>query len=170
MQGTGANSNSIRLATTLACLFLASPSLASSQDIHTEVSDYEGAVVIEHADLMPFVSDGFAGYLTIWNGSTSDKVIRSIEVESFGKADLAKRVSDDVVRSMLDTSVVTVPSKSELHMDVDTVFLLVSGSMPFQSPEIVVRFEDGSSASVKGRLISDRGSLTDHHHPSSPAR
>lgn len=156
-------------AMTLACSLAASTSMASSQDVHDQVSDYEGAVLVEHAELIPFGSDSFAGYLTIWNGSVSDKVIRSIEVERFGKADLAKRVSDDVVRSMLETSVVTVPSKSELHMDVDTVFLLLNGAMPVDDPKIVVRFEDGSSASAKGRLVTDRRSLTDHHHPSSVA-
>jgi copper(I)-binding protein len=168
----GIDTNPTRFAAiTLACSLslAASASMASTQDIHAQASDYEGAVLIEHAELIPFGSEGFAGYLTIWNGSASDKVIRSIEVEPFGKADLAKRVSDDVVRSMLDTSVVTVPSKSELHMDVDTVFLLLNGKADFETPDIVVRFDDGSSTTAKGRIVSDLRSLTDHHHPSSVA-
>jgi len=144
---------------------IASTSIASGQDLHAPSSAYDATVLVEHAEFIPFGSDGFAGYLTIWNGSASDKVIRSVEIEAFGKADLARRVSDDVVRTMLDTSVVTVPAKSELHMDVDTVFLLLNGSSPIDSAQVVVRFDDGSTTWAKGRFVTDRTSLTDHHHP-----
>jgi copper(I)-binding protein len=166
LQDDGNQSKPSRLAAiTLALMTVASTSMASTQDTHEQSQSYDGGVLVEHAEFVPFGSDAFAGYLTIWNGSSSDKVIRSIEVEAFGKAELAKRVSDDVVRSMLDTSVVTVPSKSELHMDIDTVFLLLSGTTPVGTPRITVNFEDGSSTSLKARFITDEASLTDHHHP-----
>jgi copper(I)-binding protein len=169
MRNTAINMRRIRLAAaTLAVAGVASMSMASTQDLHGPSSDYDGTVLVEHAEFIPFGADGFAGYLTIWNGSASDRVIRSIEVEAVGKADLAKRVSDDVVRSMLDTAVVTVPPKSELHMDVDTVFLLLNGSMPANSARVIVRFEDGSSTTAKARFMTDRTSLTDHHHPTVP--
>lgn len=156
----------MRLATlTVAWATIASTSIASGQDLHDPSSVYDGTVLVEHAEFIPFGANGFAGYLTIWNGSGSDKVIRSVEVEAFGKADLAKRVSDDVVRTMLDASVVTVPSKSELHMDVDTVFLLLDGSSPIDSAQVIVRFDDGSTTLATGRFVTDRASLTDHHHP-----
>ncbi|WP_137157483.1 copper chaperone PCu(A)C [Rhizobium sp. FKL33] len=167
MHDTGTDTKPMRLAAaTLVFTLIASAVTASTQDVHSQSSEYEGSVLVEHAEFVPFGSDGFAGYLTIWNGSSSDKVIRSIEVEAFGKAELAKRVSDDVVRSMLDASVVTVPSKSELHMDIDTVFLLLNGTKAIESPKITVRFDDGSSASLQARFIADDTSLTDHHHPS----
>lgn len=167
MPDFGIDTKPIRFAAmTFALMSFASASMASTQDIHDQSPEYEGGVLVEHAEFIPFGADAFAGYLTIWNGSSSDKVIRSIEVEAFGKAELAKRVSDDVVRSMLDTSVVTVPSKSELHMDIDTVFLVLSGTRAVDTPRITVHFEDGSSTSMKARFITDEASLTDHHHPS----
>lgn len=166
MRDNGNQPQPIRFAAiTFALMSVASTSLASTQDIHEQSQGYDGGVLVEHAEFVPFGSDAFAGYLTIWNGSSSDKVIRSIEVEAFGRAELARRVSDDVVRSMLDTSVVTVPSKSELHMDVDTVFLLLNGTTPVDTPRITINFEDGSSTSLKARFITDEASLTDHHHP-----
>lgn len=167
MQNDGTQTKPVGFAAiTFALMFVASASMASTKDIHEQSQAYDEGVLVEHAEFVPFGSDAFAGYLTIWNGSSSDKVIRSIEVEAFGKAELARRVSDDVVRSMLDTSVVTVPSKSELHMDVDTVFLLLNGTTPVDTPRITVNFDDGSSTSLKARFITDEASLTDHHHPS----
>lgn len=166
MPNFGSDTKPIRSAAMVfALVSVASVSTAAKQDIHEQAPSYEGGVLIEHAEFVPFGSDAFAGYLTIWNGSSSDKVIRSIEVEAFGKAELAKRVSDDVVRSMLDTSVVTVPSKSELHMDIDTVFLVLSGTRAVDTPRITVHFEDGSSTWMKARFITNEASLTDHHHP-----
>lgn len=139
---------------------------APNEDSHPARTPYNGKVLVEHADFVPFGVDVFAGYLTIWNGTNSEKVIRSIDVKPLGKAELTKRVSTDVVRAISDTSVVTVPPKSELHMDVETIFLLVKGSMAAERPKVIVRFEDGSSSSANGRFVSDRRFLTDHHHPS----
>lgn len=143
----------------------ASVSVASNNDAHSESATYDERVLVEHADFIPFGPDGFAGYLTIWNGTNSEKVIRSVEVNPLGQAELARHVSTDVVRSLLDTSVVTVPPQSELHMDVDTMFLLVDGRRPVESAEVIVRFDDGSSASAAGRFVVDRKLLTEHHHP-----
>lgn len=137
----------------------------SDTDVHQPLTNYD-AVVVEHADLVPFGTDGFAGYLTIWNGTGSEKIISSIDIEPIGKVELAKRVSADVVRSMPDTSVISVPPKSELHMDADTIFLMVNGTTRAERARVIVRFEDGSSTDTDGRFVDDMTSLTDHHHPS----
>ncbi|MGV3548967.1 hypothetical protein [Rhizobium sp.] len=154
----------ITLATAL-CLMTVSTALAYSKDTHPIPTAYNGQVLLEHADFIPFDRGSLAGYLTIWNGTNSEKIIRSIEVKPLGTAELAKRVSADVVRSMVDASVLTVPPKSELQMGLDTIFLLVKGSSGTDRAEVIVRFNDGSSSKGDGRIVIDRTSLTDHHHP-----
>ena len=162
----GVNSKSfVTVSATILWSLATSLSAASDNDAHSASTTYEGKVLVEHADFIPVGTDGFTGYLTIWNGTNSEKVIRSVEIKPLGTAELARRVSSDVVRSKLDSSVVTVPPQSELHMDADTIFLLVNGQMPVESAEVIVRFDDGSQSSADSRFVIDETSLTDHHHP-----
>lgn len=140
-------------------------SAASVEDRHAALSESQiESVLVEHAEFEA-VGNGYAGYLTVWNGTGADKTIKSLTVEGLDNAEIARRVSDDVVRTRVPLSLVTVPSKSELHMDAETLFVMLEGRRPPANPRIVVQFDDGSATSTTGRLLADEEALTDHHHP-----
>ena len=121
---------------------------------------------LEHAEFLPVEQGSLAGYLTIWNGTSADRVIRSVSVEGLGEARLARRIDGEIRRLPMESAVIAVPSNSELQMDPNTIFVILGNVTSFDSRNVVVRFDDDSSISTVARLVAEADTLTDHHHPS----
>lgn len=145
---------------------VASIANAAEGDRHPILSGRDSAqVLVEHAEIVPTGNNHFAGYLTIWNGTGSDKFIEGISIEGFVDVDLARRSRSGVTRTTPASAIVHVPAKSELHMDDDTLFVLMDSGAPPTAPKVVVSFDDGTDVTMTGRVLRSGSPRTDHHHP-----
>ncbi len=143
----------------------ASPLLASQK------ADHEIAfktLTIEHAEVirgmkgMPDVA-----YLTIFNGSISDKRLTRVSIPGYKNVILMQRMDGGSTArpTPLAQAFVAIPKHAELFMGPDTLFFELEAVPGFPlSASIQAEFEDGSRL-VASLTIREPGSKrTDHHH------
>jgi hypothetical protein len=123
----------------------------------------ERRTVLEHAKMRPEEPGRFAAFLTIWNGSGQPRIIKTITVEGFSNVMLARTTTAGVAQTPIATSVIFIPANAELHMDVDTIFLLMNGKAG-TPPKVTVTFDDGLVIQGTASFLNSGRGVTDHRH------
>lgn len=141
------------------------PLLASQQADHG--IDYK-TLTIEHAEVirgmkgMPDVA-----YLTIFNGSISDKRLTRVSIPGYKNAILMQRTdgAGTARPTPLTQAFVVIPKQAELFMGPDTLFFELEAMLGFpQGVSIEAEFDDGSSLVASLTIRAPGSKRTDHHH------
>lgn len=131
------------------------------------LKDYDD-VVVEHAELVASengVPD--LAYLTIYNGSEKDMAITSISVEGYASATLMQKNAgiQEFARTALDETYLIIPSRAELDMGRDTMFVALSRSGRLaRALDLTIKFADGTMHTVPLSVLSPGVAETSHHH------
>jgi hypothetical protein len=118
---------------------------------------------LEQAEIAQSKDGRYVAYLTIWNGTSRDKFIKNIAIGGFRNLALGRMAKGVMSHNSIGSRLVYVPSKSELHMDLDTVFVLMERGGD-ADPVVTVSFDDDTTIQMGAQTLAPGQSITDHRH------
>lgn len=126
---------------------------------------------MEHAELLIPGRDGAAaeGYLTIWNGTTSQTGLVEVRSDAFGRVSILRtEFREGDPKALPVEGVLPIPGHAELRMRPDGIRLMMTEPTTASAQRIDSRltlvFEGGLERAVVADVVSTRAALTRHHH------
>lgn len=128
-------------------------------------------LAVEHAELLIPGRDGVAaeGYLTIWNGTTSQTGLVEIRSDAFGRVSILRtEFREGEPEALPVEGVLPIPGHAELRMRPDGIRLMmtepITASVQGVDSRLMLVFEGGVERAVLADVVSTRAALTRHHH------
>lgn len=159
------------LLATAAAFSILAVTAAKGSDNQPDHANSSQDLAVEHAELLIPGRDGAAaeGYLTIWNGTTSQKDLLEVRSDAFGRvAILRTKFREGEPQALQVEGVLPIPGHAELRMLPDGIRLMmtkpIAGSAERIDSRLTLVFEGGLERDVVADVVATRAQLTRHHH------
>jgi len=144
---------------------------AEASDSQSDHPNSSPGLAVEHAEiLIPGRDDAAAeGYLTIWNGTSSQTGLMEVRSNAFGRISILRtEFREGQPKAKPVEGVLAIPGHAELRMKHDGVRLMMEQPTAASAQRIDSRltlvFEGGLVLDVVADVVSSRAALTRHHH------
>ncbi|CCV08382.1 exported hypothetical protein [Mesorhizobium metallidurans STM 2683] len=131
----------------------------------------DNTIAIEHAEIIlaPSGAKMMAGYLTIWNGAQQQANLSSVQSDAFASVSLHRtEIVDGIAKLRSIDAGLSIPGHSELFMKPGGVHMMLMGPRaelkPGDGVDLLLKFQDGTTASAKAVVRPMGQKPTDHHH------
>lgn len=138
--------------------------VSAAADRHVDAPDPGWKIVIEHAQLRVDGGGNYAAFLTIWNGTSKARVIASVTIDSFNGLAIARSTAAGLKTQPISDALLSIPPRSELHMDTDTMFVVTARKAILQPTSVVVELDDGTKLQSPVALLGAGEKVPDHRH------
>ena len=131
----------------------------------------DSSIMIEHAEIIlaPSGTKMMAGYLAIWNGTQQQANLSSVQSNAFASVILYRtEIVDGIAKIRPIDAGLPIPGHAELLMKPGGVHMMLAepraGLKPGDRVDLLLKFQDGTTASPKAIVRSMGQKPTDHHH------
>ena len=114
----------------------------------------EGGIIVENAWIReaPPGARAMAGYMTVKNNGTNDKVLVGASSDAFGEVMLHRTIVEDGMAKMVHQMAITIPAKGAVTFEPNGYHVMLMGpKKPLKAGdkvEITLKFKDGESVKV----------------------